>query len=117
MTLRSYIYKSLAPHRRQYRARLLRLPKENLRGVVRGTVHRARGLIPGSIKRRMLRRADRFIDLYAFRFGLDSFAVEQKEKLSAKLPRSKWLPGGFARWRGKTERSTRTPAVPGDIQR
>jgi hypothetical protein len=92
------------------------MPRESLRGVVRGTVHRLRGLIPGPLKRRVHRRAIRLLTFYAHRFGQEAFIIEQQAKLLMPLPRRNWLLGGYAYWRrGITDQSSQSPAAPDDF--
>jgi hypothetical protein len=40
-------FRTVPSYRRHYRARLLMMPKQALRGVIRGSVFRFRAMIPG----------------------------------------------------------------------
>ena len=89
----------LHKHAHHYRDRLVRMRMESLRGVVRGGVTRFRNTIYGSPKRMLYRRIQRQLAFYQSRFGQDAFVKDVKLKLIAPLPRSNWLPGGYAFWR------------------
>jgi hypothetical protein len=102
MQHRSRPFRRLVLHARQYRARLLGLPRERLRGVVRGSVYRYRNLVPGGVRRTLRRRLERLLRLYELRFKGDGFMEQMKERVATPLPRRDWLPGGYAHWRTRS---------------
>ena len=69
MRLNDVPFRTVLKHPKQYRARLARMPMENLRGVVRGRVYRHRGLALGGMKRQTHRQIQRVLTLYENRFG------------------------------------------------
>ena len=118
MRLNDVPFRTVPKHPKQYRARLARMPMENLRGVVRGSVYRHRGLAPGSMKRRTNWKIQRVLALYENRFGADGFAEAMRKNMAVPLAKRMWLPGGYAHWRIRiTGQSSRTPAAPADLQR
>ena len=111
-------FRSVPKHPKQYRARLARMPIENLRGVIRGRVYRHRALAAGSVKRHSFRQVQRLLGLYEQRFGTDGFGQSMRMKITAPLPKKMWLPGGYAHWRiRKTGQSSWMPAASADFQR
>ena len=105
MRLRRRRYGTIVKHAKHYRSRLNRVPRETLRGVVRGNVGRFRNFVPSSAKRTLGRRIERLIAVYETRFGHDAFAQDIKNKVVIPMPRSNWLPGGFAHWRSRINQS------------
>lgn len=79
----------------------MRVPRETLRGVVRGSVARFRNFVPSSAKRTLGRRIERLIAVYETRFGNDAFAQDIMKKVATPMPRFNWLSGGFAYWRSR----------------
>lgn len=94
-----YKFHTAPRHKRQYRDQLLRMPKERLRGAIRGTAWRERGLVPGGIKTRLRRRRRRLVEIYVKRFGLDDFATPFTAIRLPSIDRPRFLPGGYAWWR------------------
>ena len=118
MRLDDVPFRTVPKHSKQYRARLARMPMENLRGVLRGRVYRHRALASGRLKRHTHRQIQRILALYEHRFGTDGFAESMRMNITAPLPKRMWLPGGYAHWRIRiTGQSTRTPAAPADLRR
>jgi hypothetical protein len=91
------------------------MPRENLRGVVRGSVARFRNFAPGGARRMLYRRIERLLALYESRFDEDAFVQEINRKVNTPLPRYNWLPGGFAHWRSRITRcSSGSPSAPAE---
>ncbi len=102
-------------HAKHYRSRLMRVPQETLRGVVRGSVARFRNFVPSSAKRTLSRRIKRLIAVYEARFGNDAFAQDIMKKVASSMPRFNWLPGGFPHWRSRiTGGSSGSPSAPAE---
>lgn len=115
MRHRRHPHRTLVKHAKHFRARLVGMPKENFRGVVRGSVARFRNFVPGSARRMLSRRIDRLLALYESRFGKETFVLEIRKKMETPLPRFNWLPGGFAYWRSRiTGGSSGSPSAPAE---
>lgn len=99
MRVRKRIHRVIVIYRKHYRSRLLRMPKENLRGAVRGSTSRYRRFLPCPAKRVLGRRIERLLALYQLRFGQDDFVRDITKKCFEPSARNNWLPGGFAHWR------------------
>jgi len=98
--MRKYKFTIAPTHARQYRFRLAALSKESLRGVIRGSAHRERGLIPGAAKSRLRRRRVRLVHLYVQRLGEDAFVLPLRAvRLGASPRAASWLTGGYVHWR------------------
>jgi len=94
-----YKFRTAPRHKELYRAKLIRMPKERLRGVIRGNATRERGLVPGVTKARVRRRRWRLNALYTERFGAEDFLMPFTDARLSLLPRPKWLSRGYAYWR------------------
>lgn len=101
MPHRRRLFRTLVKHAKYYRWRLTRMPKETLRGVIRGSVYRFRIFFPGSTRRSLNRRIERLLALYELRYGKDTFAKEIRANVDIPLARTNWLLGGFVHWRSR----------------
>ena len=77
------------------------MPKERLRGVIRGNAARERGLVPGAVKARVRRQRWRLNAVYTKRFGAEEFLVPFTETRLHTLSARKWLSRGYAFWRAR----------------
>lgn len=73
--------------------------REFLRGAIRGAAARERLLHPSAARRMQRRIRHRLVRAYELRFGHDAFVDKFAVAKVAPLPRSNWLPGGYAWWR------------------
>jgi hypothetical protein len=79
--------------------RLRKLPREYLRGAIRGAAARERLLHPSAARQMQRRIRLRLVRAYELRFGRDAFVTKFAIAKIAPLPRSNWLAGGYAWWR------------------
>src|SRR5688572_1817876 len=86
-------------HLNQQPWRMRSLPRENVRGVVRGAAARERLLFPSPAKALQRKRCKLFVAAYARRFGKDEFAVKFSVAKISSMPGGNWLPGGYAWFR------------------
>jgi hypothetical protein len=102
----NYKFRTAPRHSKYYRAKLLWMPKEGLRGVIRGNASRERFLVPGAVKARVRRQRWRLNDLYMERFGAEEFLVPFTEKRLQSLSAPRWLSRGYAFWRERMVATT-----------
>ena len=93
-----YRFRTAPRYSKHYRANLLRMPKERLRGVIRGNASRERSLVPGAVKARVRRQRWRLNALYTERFGAEEFLLPFREVRLQPLPVPRWLNQGYAFW-------------------
>lgn len=105
MRIRRYRFRTAKTHATQYKGKLLRMPKESLRGALRGNAVRERGLVPGAVKARVRRRRWVLVAAYRVRFGDDDFLAPFLDRRLPALPRHNWLSRGYAFWRGRLNSS------------
>lgn len=82
------------------------MPKESLRGVLRGNGFREQGLSPGAVKARVRRRRWILVGAYRARFGNDDFIAPFLARRLSDLPRSNWLRSSFAFWRDRLSKTS-----------
>ena len=105
--MRPYPFKSAERFERRYSHwHVMRSPRESVRGLIRGTSARERGLAPGPVRSRVRRILLRLLGVYASRFGQDPFVIERSGQQLGRPPRRKWLSNGYAHWRDRLANSS-----------
>ena len=85
--------------RNHQQGRLSRLPKEQVRGAIRGAAHRERLLHPSPAKSIQRRTRFRLLAAYVHRFGQDEFSTSLGQPRFEKFATLFWLPTGYAWWK------------------
>lgn len=79
--------------------RLKTLPRESVRGVIRGAATREQLLYPSPAKAVQRKIRQRLVAAYMRRFGVDDFSKKFNVPKMPSRQRGNWLPGGYAYFR------------------
>jgi hypothetical protein len=102
--MRKYLFSTAKFDELQHkRWRVIAIPKENLRGLIRGATFRERGLVPGPARSMLRRTRFRLLSIYRSRFGEDPFYRERVISRLGPPARKSWLANGYAKWRSRYE--------------
>jgi len=81
--------------------RLRTIPKESVRGTIRGAAARESLLFPSPAKATQRKIRQRLVTAYIRRFGVDEFSEQFSVARFPPQIQSNWLPGGYGHWRDR----------------